>query len=363
MKKVIKDFIPSGGRHCITTALKQIFTYYGYPLSEDMLFGLGEGLDFTYVNLANSPMVSGRTKIIEFEQTLAQRLGIAIKISMGKDYGRIFSAARRMIDANQPVLVYVDMPYLPYLSMSESGHFGGHAVVIFGYDDEEARFYVSDRDHSEYPIHTPKGIIAEDYHFVGYEQMQQARTSSFRPFPANNKYISQIDFKDYQGVRPEMLLSAVSGVCRKMLMPPAKLKGIKGIEKFSKEIVKWASFDKDKLKRAGVTNYFQINKEGGTGGGIFRKMFGNFLLESSDLLYNNIIRENGMEYISLSKRWDRLADDMWKLSAGGDAAQLSDMSQVVKMLHDRELELLIDLQKECDALLSGGTEHKKIKEV
>lgn len=360
MKKIIKDFVPSGGSHCITAALKQIFTYYGYPLSEEMMFGLGEGLDFTYINLSHSPMVSGRSKIIEFEKTFAQRLGIEIKIKSGKDYGKIFDAARTMIDADQPILAYVDMPYLPYLSMSESGHFGGHAVVIFGYDDEAERFYVSDRDNSDYPINTPAGTIAEDYHFVGYEQMRQARTSSFRPFPANNKYISQIDFSGYQGVQPEALLSAVSGVCGKMLTPPARLKGINGIEKFSKEIVKWTSFDSKKLKRAGVTNYFQINKEGGTGGGIFRKMYGNFLLESSDLLHDNVFRKKGLEYISLSKQWDRLADCMWELSADGDAARLSGMSQAIKTLHDTELELLADLQRECAALLgSGGAEQKK----
>lgn len=65
MKKIIEEFETSGGKHCITHALKQVFTYYGHPLSEAMLFGIGEGLDFTYINLAHAPMVSGRCKVLE----------------------------------------------------------------------------------------------------------------------------------------------------------------------------------------------------------------------------------------------------------------------------------------------------------
>ncbi|MFM2490679.1 DUF4872 domain-containing protein [Enterococcus avium] len=56
----------------------------------------------------------------------------------------------------------------------------------------------------------------------------------------------------------------------------AQLLGINGITKFSREIIKWRAFDQKKLKTAGITNYFQISKDGGTGGGIFGKCMGNF---------------------------------------------------------------------------------------
>lgn len=147
-----------------------------------MLFGLGEGLDFTYINLAHSPMVSGRSKVLELENVLSNHLGIEIECKKSKDNGKILNATKSMIDKNHPVLVYVDMPYLPYLSMDISSHFGGHAIVLFGYNDEQAFFYVSDRDNSDYPIRTPKGTIADHYHLVIYEQMKTARASSFSSF-------------------------------------------------------------------------------------------------------------------------------------------------------------------------------------
>lgn len=349
MKKVIDGFRTTGGKHCITNALKQIFDYYGISLTEELIFGLGEGLDFTYINLANAPMISGRSKVMEFEAILSQHLEAKINFKTGKDYNKILQVTKRMIDANQPVLVYVDMPYLPYLSLNADSHFGGHAVVIFGYDDEQEMFYVSDRDNSDFPIATPKGSIAENYHLVSYTQMQKARTSTARPFPANSKYIAEIRFSNCMDIKAENILSAIAGVCNKMLNPPAKLKGICGIEKFSKEILKWSSFEIEKLKRAGTTNYFQISKDGGTGGGIFRKMYGDFLIESSILLNCHTIREIGLQYISLSARWDKIADSMWQLSVGGDASQLSAVSLEIRALHDLERNLLLDLKSVCEA--------------
>lgn len=189
MKKTVDNFQPAGGMHCITNAMKQIFNFYGHPLSEEMLFGLGEGLDFAYINMAHSPMVSGRSKIMEFEGILSKRLGVGMKFRKGRDNNKSFEAARKMIDGNQPVLIYADMPYLPYMSLDPDSHFGGHAVVLFGYDDEQGCFYVSDRDNPDFPVRTPGGMIAENYHMVSYEQMELARSSAFRPFPANNKYI------------------------------------------------------------------------------------------------------------------------------------------------------------------------------
>jgi hypothetical protein len=40
-KLFIKSFQPSGGKHCQTTALKNILDFHGISISEEMLLGLG----------------------------------------------------------------------------------------------------------------------------------------------------------------------------------------------------------------------------------------------------------------------------------------------------------------------------------
>ena len=79
-----------------------------------------------------------------------------------------------------------------------------------------------------------------------------------------------------------------------------QLLGLNGINKLSKEILKWSKFEHEKLRKVGITNYFQINADGGTGNGIFRRMYGDFLKESSIILKSREIKEVGAEFINIS---------------------------------------------------------------
>lgn len=344
MKKVIKEFIPQGGKHCITNSLKQIFTYYGYPLSEEMMFGLASGLSFLYLNQSNSPMINGRTKVFEFEKKLAERLNITIKCKSGSDYKQINQITKNMIDKGDPVLIYVDMPYLKYLGLNENSHFGGHAVVLYGYDDITENYWISDRDNHDFIIRTPYGNIAQDNHLVSYQEVEKARSSSYKPFPAKNKYLI-LNFNGYRQIEQMVLIEAIKETCNSMLNPPAKLLGVDGIMKFSKEILKWRNYSTDKLKLSGTTNYFQISKDGGTGGGIFRKMYGDFLLEAATILKDEKIALIGNQFLEVSKSWDEIADYMWKLSLSADTTLLNQMSTQILEIYSKEVTLYQYLQK------------------
>lgn len=343
MKKIINEFKTSGGKHCITNALKQVFEYYNYPLTEEMIFGIGSGLSFVYINLSTSPMVSGRTKPFDFEKKLAERLHIKIKCNSSSTYQTAFDKTLKLLDDDKPVLVYADMPYLDYLNLDEDSHFGGHAVVIWGYDHETEKFYISDRDNSDYAIRTPNGPISQDYHLVDYKQVELARNSNHRPFPANNKYLD-IQFNEYTQVSPHIIFSAIQETCDTMLNAPAQLLGVNGIHKFSKEILKWSKFDEEKIKMAGITNYFMIHADGGTGGGIFRRMYGDFLIQASSIVQCEEMKELGISYIAISEKWDRVADFMWKLSETADIQLLQQMSIIIKDIHTEETSVLTRLQ-------------------
>jgi hypothetical protein len=347
MQKIINGFKPSGGKHCITTALKQVFEYYNYPLTEEMIFGIGSGLSFVYVNLKKSPMVSGRIKPFEFEKKLGERLNIEMKCKSSSKYKTAFDKTLKLLDDSTPVLVYVDMPYLDYLNLGEENHFGGHAVVIFGYDNETEKFYISDRDNSDNAIRTPNGYISKDYHLVDYKKVEKARSSNHRPFPANNKYLV-IKINGYKPITSSIIFSAIKETCNNMLNAPAKLLGLNGIDKFSKEILKWNKFDEARLKTAGITNYFQINADGGTGGGIFRKLYGDFLIQASEIVGSEKMKQLGFSFIEISKIWDKVGDLMWKLSETGANQLLQEMSDIIKEIHTKETTVLTELQEIID---------------
>lgn len=343
MSNIIEGFKPNGGQHCVTTALKQVFNYYKHDISEEMLFGLGAGLGFVYINLANAPMISGRIKTVEFEEKIANRLNVKMKYRSSKNYSQVFDKTKQMIDRNEPVLVYGDMPYLKYMNLNEDSHFGGHAVVIFGYDDKKKLYYVSDRDNSDYPVRTPKGDIAEDFHLVDYSDMEKARSSNYRPFPANNKYL-EIDLSTYKAVTPDVIIEAIQETSNNMLNSPAGLLGINGINKFSIEVLKWSKFETSKLMRAGITNYFMISADGGTGGGIFRKMYGNFLIEASKIIGWDIVEELGKRYIGVSEKWDKIARLLWTLSGTGNREILKPISSIAKEIYNEERDILKIMQ-------------------
>lgn len=349
MNKRVENFRPQGGKHCITNALKQVLYYYGIEMSEEMLFGLGSGLSFLYLNQASSPMVNGRCKIFEFEEKLAKRLNIQIRCKSSSNYDMVQKKTKEMLDHNNPILIYVDMPYLKYLGLNENSHFGGHAVVLFGYDEEKQEYLISDRDNHDFPIRTPFGQIAQDFHRVSYDELKQARTSNHRPFPAKNKYL-EMDCHSFQFPQKKVIVEAIEENCDVMLNAPAKLLGLNGIRKFSKEILKWRHFTPEKLKLSGVTNYFQISKDGGTGGGIFRKMYGDFLVESASILENSVFEQLGSEFLEIGEVWNNIANLMWELSISGDVALLMKMSKMIEDLWKHEINVFQRLSHEISGV-------------
>jgi hypothetical protein len=148
---------------------------------------------------------------------------------------------------------------------------------------------------------------------------------------------------NYKPIDKETIFQSIRDTCNSMLNSPAQLMSVNGIEKFSKEVLKWAKFDKAKLRRAGVTNYFMISADGGTGGGIFRDMYGKFLLEAGEK--NNIPELNtcGQQYIEVGMKWDTISTLLWELSENVDLNILKKISDMAKQIHSDEVRILMDL--------------------
>src|SRR6516165_4002635 len=45
------DFATYPTQHCVTGSMKHVYDYHGFPISEDLLLGLGRGLGFTYFHI------------------------------------------------------------------------------------------------------------------------------------------------------------------------------------------------------------------------------------------------------------------------------------------------------------------------
>ncbi len=177
------------------------------------------------------------------------------------------------------------------------------------------------------------GNIARDFHCISFEMLAKARASSFRPFPPKRRYLD-ISFGDTLDISKESIRKAIVSNITAFLDPPAKLLGIQGVQKFSREILKWKLFDDEKLKRTCITNYFMINEKGGTGGGAFRTMYSDFLLESSEFMSG--LKECASDYEGLGRMWDSLADVFLEIYDSCKKEHIDECSDMLKSIYSIE---------------------------
>jgi hypothetical protein len=353
MKHIIEIFQTISGRHCITTSLRHIFLYHGHEISEEMLFGLGSGLSFFYgeFKLAPYPFIGMRVKIGEFEENLAKCLNIKIQTHQTASARKAYRALGELIGQDIPVMIYVDMAFLKYFNLPDTAHFGGHSIVVFGIDEEEGIAYVSDRDGKNHKVTLNEDEIPADFHIVSLKELEDARGSTYKPFPPKNAWLT-FDFTPIRLIDRHVITSAIRETAEKMLYPPIKNVGLKGIRFCSEKVLGWKDFDDEKLKWSAFNGFILINQIGGTGGGGFRKMYGNFLRESGKLLNSEELMGIGDEYFAVGEEWDRVADKFHHIFKTVERETLKPISASIRSLSDQEVDLMNRLKDFSEQNLS-----------
>ena len=348
MNHIIKDFNPEGGWHCITTAYKQIFHHYRYDISEEMLFGLASGLGFVYFEIKKVPfpLIGGRTKIGEFEETLGKNLGVEVNIQKTTSSKKAYDELLKMICKDIPVVIYVDMAYLKYLGLPEEAHFGGHTIVVFGIDEDRQLAYISDRDAKDFKITNSKDAEPpSDYHLLTLKELENARGSKYKPYPPENKWVT-FDFSNMKKISEELIYDAIKKNMHQILNPPIKNVGIKGVKLFAEKVLDWERFDDDKLKWSALNSYIMINKIGGNGGGIFRRMYGNFLKQCAEKIKTQSLNHYGELFIKLSCNWDDAGNLFLEVYNKTDRSLLNEISARLDKIYLKEKDCLEGLNNE-----------------
>lgn len=270
------------GYHCITNSLAKMFRYYGYPLSEDMLLGLGAGLGFIYwrmkIDSGYYVFIGGRENQKGFFNDIGKRSGVKIKTNFTSSAKKAEISLIEKLSKNEPVMIYGDMGFLPWFNFPKNYHFGGHSFVICGFDGKN-NVLASDMD--------PKssGLKKGFYYTVSLEQLSKARNSVYKPFPPKNTWL-EFDFSGYHDPKKADIYAAIKQTAKSQLNPPIKNMGVKGIRHTAKELLKWPDIFKDNELRMNLFNLYIFIEIGGTGGGCFRYMYSRFLKEATDIIEN-----------------------------------------------------------------------------
>jgi hypothetical protein len=307
--------------HCVTGSLRHIYQHHGYPLSEDLLLGLGRGLGFVYFHIGDmDPFFGGRANVARpgeegLEITAGRRTGVVVEAHSTGSARKAQEALRALLEAGEPVMVYLDMGFLPYFNLPEGYHFGAHVVVVAGYDPASGQVLLADRDAAQHP--------------VDWDTLEQARGSTFKPFPPMHKWFT-FDFSAARPPTPEETREAIVEVCRGMLEPPIANLGVKGIRKARAETLKWPKLlDPPALRRTCFNVAMFIDRRGGTGGGIFRYMYARFLLEAAEILLEPRLAAITPDLVAIGDRWEQVAAGFARAGAAPDPVDLLDEATVL----------------------------------
>ncbi|MCE3266694.1 MAG: hypothetical protein K0S15_1403 [Solirubrobacterales bacterium] len=302
---MVPGYVHHTGHHCGSTALRNLLAFHGCEISEEMAFGLGAGAAFFYVPLdgqSPSRFTNGRTA--RLEENFLELTGAPLRLRTDPDPDRCWQLARADVNDGRPVLLLTDLYYLDHYGTS--AHFPGHAVVLAGYDSQNA--WLSDTGF-------------EELQSTRLEHLAQARHSKHPAFPLDGQMIdlapssggggpgtrAALDAGRLRSAAPAAIARAAQG----MLEPEmGDYQGLPALERLAAEIGSWPETVADPEWCARFL--FQVIERRGTGGGNFRSMYSRFLKEAG---YGQ-----GSELASdAARRWTSLAGAARTVSEDGEA--------------------------------------------
>lgn len=346
-KLIVKEFKQFGGKHCQTSALKNILAYHGLHLSEEMLLGLGGGIGFIYWYMKRMPFPFIGTRYGKGEDFLinaCKRIGADATIFQTMSATKGYEELKKLLRKGEPAYVFVDMAYLPYMVLPETAHFGGHTVVIFGLDEGENKVYISDR--------------GENFVIISTNDLMKARNSKFPPFPPKNK-ILKIKYPSKIRNLEKGIKEAIQECCANMLKPPIKNIGLAGIQKWANIVPKWSKQFKGLNLLGCLLNTFIYIEIGGTGGSAFRPMYAKFLEEASSIINEPLLIDVANMFKKSGKVWSEIAKaslpDSW--STLKRIRKLSfEKNKIFEEQKKGALEKMIKINEEMDDLMKEAEE-------
>src|SRR5262245_15425364 len=107
MKLPVKPFV---GQHCESTATGTLLSQLGIELSEPMLFGLGEGLDYIIwkMKFMDAPFIGGRVKPDVLTSNIARNLGLNLSVHETTSKTKAWNEVKSQLDSGKIVGLKLD---------------------------------------------------------------------------------------------------------------------------------------------------------------------------------------------------------------------------------------------------------------
>lgn len=327
----IAGFRPYVGQHCETVATGSLLASAGIQLSEPMLFGLGEGLGFIFINLASLPLpfVGGRTRPFSLTTALCGNLGVECTATETSSRPKSWATLEKHIAEGRPVGLQLDCFHLEYFSRPV--HFAGHFVAAHGYD----------ATHVDVVDTAPQGTRQR----VRRESLEAARFAR-GPMAAKARSWTIVAPKcgfDAGKVLGKAVRKAVRANAHNYLSPGFQGASYLGIRKLAKSLPRWLSLAKDPAHDLELAAL--LMEKAGTGGALFRNFYRDFLREAREHLGGRELDRARDAFAAAAADWSAVATLIESAGRTASAAPLNEAAALCLRIADTELDAMRSLAK------------------
>lgn len=323
-------FQPLPGAHCETTMLRNMFHHAGATISEPMLFGLGQGIDFRLWESPDpgrsAPMLTGRIEPGEVARNACGALGVDLVESCPADPDSAYLQSVRLLAAGHVVGVTVDIYHLDYFSTRS--HFSAHCVALYALGETVACLVDTEQQGGTQELPTTS--------------LRKARASDegFMPSPNRQMHLGILPARvvtDLDSLLMEHVWAAIHATATRMLSDSGTSTGIRGLRQAGREVLALPhSLASQPGLVAGIGRFWRF---GGTGGTNFRGLFLDFLREvrqrSGETAFDSVIAV----FDEIRQGWDHAIELLLAYGEAEDReAQLNEISSQIHAIAGTEQE-------------------------
>jgi Domain of unknown function (DUF4872)/Butirosin biosynthesis protein H, N-terminal len=326
----LSSFRPFRGDHCESVATGCLLQSLGLDLSEPMLFGMGEGLSFVFINLASLPLpfVGGRVKPFALTQAICSNLGLDLKVSETSSKSKAWSLLEKPLLSGVPVGLQLDSFYLEYFS--KRVHFAGHCVAAYGLGELNVSLVDTVQQGG---VQRASRKSVEAARFARGPMSARARTWTI--FRGNST------FDIAKATR-----AAIQSNAKAYLAPAFNGASYLGIEKLKGSLPRWMKIATDPANDLALASL--LMERAGTGGSLFRNFYRDFLDEAASVLSRDTARlrkARGL-FASSAQLWASVANKLEECGKTGSQRLLQEAAAQCGEIRDLEvaaMKLLVSL--------------------
>lgn len=273
--KTMIDYTHRQAGHCESGATSNLFRFNGLEMTEQMAFGIGNGLYFSYIpflKIQFAPMISFRNIPNTVFRRATNYMGIeATVIKKIKDPKEAMELLDRNLGQGIPTGCQVGVFQLTFFPPEYRMHYNMHNLVVFG--KEGNLYHISDT-----VMEFPQVLTYEDLVRVRYAK--GAFAPQGKMYWINNRIDRPIDLKP-------AIIKAIAKTVNEMIGIPFPLIGVKGLRWMARDIKTWPKKHGNDKAAFYLGQILRMAEDFGTGGAGFRYIYGAFLKEAGELFNNH----------------------------------------------------------------------------